>query len=201
MRWVWRKSHRAEHQHIDATQTLNLAGVDVADVGDVGHGSNTKAHDGHGAVHHGDGLHRNARHVERGVVVHLMEPHLGRAGILDARRRKGVAEIAAHSLGRAGQSPHIHGAALHPVERPHIVETRNVVAMLVGEQYTIEAVHCGSQHRALCDGGAAHDSPLSASNGFLGCHHFSQTNEYLQKQNIVLIDWIIQRLKQRYLRI
>ena len=28
---------------------------------------------------------------------------------------------------------------------------------------------------------APHPSPLSAHRGFLGCHHFSKTNEYLNK--------------------
>ena len=34
-----------------------------------------------------------------------------------------------------------------------------------------------------------HPSPLSASRGFFGCHHFSQTNKYLVKHNITPIDW------------
>lgn len=38
---------------------------------------------------------------------------------------------------------------------------------------------------------AAHPSPLSAYNGFFGCKHFSQTNEYLIQQGIDPIDWSI----------
>lgn len=34
-----------------------------------------------------------------------------------------------------------------------------------------------------------HPSPLSASRGFFGCHHFSQTNKYLIEHNISPIDW------------
>ena len=34
-----------------------------------------------------------------------------------------------------------------------------------------------------------HPSPLSASRGFFGCHHFSKTNEYLIKNGITPIDW------------
>ncbi len=34
-----------------------------------------------------------------------------------------------------------------------------------------------------------HPSPLSASRGFFGCHHFSKTNEYLINHNIKPIDW------------
>jgi uracil-DNA glycosylase len=36
---------------------------------------------------------------------------------------------------------------------------------------------------------AAHPSPLSAHNGFLGCKHFSATNQYLIKNGIDPIDW------------
>ncbi len=36
-----------------------------------------------------------------------------------------------------------------------------------------------------------HPSPLSASRGFFGCHHFSKTNEYLINHNIKPIDWSI----------
>lgn len=36
---------------------------------------------------------------------------------------------------------------------------------------------------------APHPSPLSAYNGFLGCRHFSQCNEYLRSQGRGQIDW------------
>lgn len=36
---------------------------------------------------------------------------------------------------------------------------------------------------------APHPSPLSAHRGFLGCGHFSQTNNLLQQQNLQPIDW------------
>lgn len=36
---------------------------------------------------------------------------------------------------------------------------------------------------------AAHPSPLSAHNGFLGCRHFSKANAWLQKNDIAPIDW------------
>ena len=38
---------------------------------------------------------------------------------------------------------------------------------------------------------AAHPSPLSAHNGFLGCKHFSKTNALLQKNGKDPIDWSI----------
>lgn len=36
---------------------------------------------------------------------------------------------------------------------------------------------------------APHPSPLSAHRGFMGCRHFSQTNELLEKQGKTPIDW------------
>jgi uracil-DNA glycosylase len=38
---------------------------------------------------------------------------------------------------------------------------------------------------------AAHPSPFSAHNGFLGCKHFSATNEYLVQHNIAPIQWAL----------
>lgn len=37
---------------------------------------------------------------------------------------------------------------------------------------------------------AAHPSPLSAYNGFMGCGHFSKANEFLSSNNIKPIDWL-----------
>jgi uracil-DNA glycosylase len=36
---------------------------------------------------------------------------------------------------------------------------------------------------------AAHPSPLSAFNGFLGCNHFSKINTYLHAKGLAPIDW------------
>ncbi|TXZ73690.1 uracil-DNA glycosylase [Vibrio mimicus] len=36
---------------------------------------------------------------------------------------------------------------------------------------------------------APHPSPLSAHRGFLGCQHFSKTNQVLQEQGLAPIDW------------
>lgn len=39
---------------------------------------------------------------------------------------------------------------------------------------------------------APHPSPLSAYRGFFGCKHFSQTNDFLEKNGITPIDWQIE---------
>ena len=41
---------------------------------------------------------------------------------------------------------------------------------------------------------APHPSPLSAHRGFFGCRHFSQANEFLEKNGIEPIDWRIENL-------
>jgi uracil-DNA glycosylase len=38
---------------------------------------------------------------------------------------------------------------------------------------------------------AAHPSPLSAHNGFLGCKHFSQCNAFLISNGFPPIDWAL----------
>lgn len=41
---------------------------------------------------------------------------------------------------------------------------------------------------------APHPSPLSVYRGFYGCKHFSQTNEFLEKNGIEPIDWQIENI-------
>ena len=41
---------------------------------------------------------------------------------------------------------------------------------------------------------AAHPSPLSAHNGFLGCKHFSKCNAFLESKGLAPIDWALPRI-------
>ncbi len=41
---------------------------------------------------------------------------------------------------------------------------------------------------------APHPSPLSAYRGFFGCKHFSQCNEFLEKNGVTPIDWQIENI-------
>ena len=50
----------------------------------------------------------------------------------------------------------------------------------------VNSVEKGGPHLVLK---AAHPSPLSAHNGFLGCRHFSQTNGFLKDRGLEPIDW------------
>ncbi|MBS1729879.1 MAG: uracil-DNA glycosylase [Bacteroidetes bacterium] len=44
---------------------------------------------------------------------------------------------------------------------------------------------------------AAHPSPLSASNGFIGCKHFSQVNHILTRQGKTPIDWDLKKMNEQ----
>lgn len=50
----------------------------------------------------------------------------------------------------------------------------------------VDDVAQGGRHLVLK---AAHPSPLSAHNGFLGCRHFSKTNAFLENEGQPPIDW------------
>ena len=52
----------------------------------------------------------------------------------------------------------------------------------------VDSVENGGRHLVLK---AAHPSPLSAHNGFLGCRHFSKANAFLEAQGLPPIDWAL----------
>ncbi|WP_114791115.1 uracil-DNA glycosylase [Niabella yanshanensis] len=66
-------------------------------------------------------------------------------------------------------------------------EKEHVVFLLWGKFAQEKAAFIDeSKHHILK---AAHPSPLSAHAGFLGCQHFSKTNQYLMKHGIEPVDW------------
>ncbi|QIG78687.1 uracil-DNA glycosylase [Stakelama tenebrarum] len=52
----------------------------------------------------------------------------------------------------------------------------------------IPSIEQGGHHLVLK---AAHPSPLSAHNGFLGCRHFSKANAFLESRGLPTIDWAL----------
>ncbi|OYY70680.1 uracil-DNA glycosylase [Sphingomonas sp. 28-63-12] len=52
----------------------------------------------------------------------------------------------------------------------------------------VESVEAGGRHLVLK---AAHPSPLSAHNGFLGCRHFSRANAFLETRGLAPINWAL----------
>lgn len=62
-----------------------------------------------------------------------------------------------------------------------------VVFMLWGAYAQSKAAAVDSERHLILK--AAHPSPLSAYNGFLGCKHFSQCNAFLTSKGLSPIDW------------
>ena len=68
-------------------------------------------------------------------------------------------------------------------------EKRNIVFLLWGKFAQQKAALIDATKHCILK--AAHPSPLSAHTGFLGCKHFSKTNEYLMSQGISPVDWML----------
>lgn len=65
--------------------------------------------------------------------------------------------------------------------------TKNNVFMLWGRGARSKKIFIDEKKHLILE--ASHPSPLSASNGFFGCKHFSKANEYLEKYHKNLIEW------------
>jgi uracil-DNA glycosylase len=66
-------------------------------------------------------------------------------------------------------------------------EKKDLVFLLWGNFAQQKQIYIdATKHKILK---AAHPSPFSAHNGFFGCKHFSDTNEYLVKHHKNPIDW------------
>jgi uracil-DNA glycosylase len=64
-----------------------------------------------------------------------------------------------------------------------------VVFMLWGAYAQKKAAFVNAEKHLILT--AAHPSPLSAHNGFLGCRHFSQCNAFLESKALPPIDWAL----------
>lgn len=71
-------------------------------------------------------------------------------------------------------------------------KTDPVVFMLWGNYAQKKADFVDSARHLVLK--AAHPSPLSAHNGFLGCRHFSQCNAFLENKGLPPIDWALPEL-------
>lgn len=66
-------------------------------------------------------------------------------------------------------------------------ECKNLVFLLWGSHAQKKANNVDRKKHLVLE--CPHPSPFSAHKGFLGCKHFSKTNEYLKNHNIMPIDW------------
>ena len=66
-------------------------------------------------------------------------------------------------------------------------QKKGVVFMLWGTKAREKrALINENKHLVLC---SVHPSPLSAYRGFFGCKHFSKANDYLNENNLSVINW------------
>ncbi|MFV0465612.1 MAG: uracil-DNA glycosylase [Lachnospiraceae bacterium] len=77
-------------------------------------------------------------------------------------------------------------AIIHAVNK----QERPIVFLLWGRPAQEKASMLNNEKHLILT--APHPSPLSAYRGFFGCHHFSQTNEFLIKNGQSPIDWQIE---------
>ncbi|MCR5638062.1 MAG: uracil-DNA glycosylase [Lachnospiraceae bacterium] len=76
-------------------------------------------------------------------------------------------------------------ASVNQLDRP-------VVYMLWGRYAQKKAEFVNNPKQLILK--SAHPSPLSAYNGFFGCNHFKECNEFLESNGIKPIDWQIENI-------
>jgi uracil-DNA glycosylase len=114
-------------------------------------------------------------------------------GCLDCWARQGVLLLNATLTVRAGQAASHQGKGWErftdAVIRRVNDECDGVVFMLWGSYAQKKAAFVDTDRHLVLK--AAHPSPLSAHNGFLGCRHFSKANAYLAEHGRDPIDWAL----------
>lgn len=71
-------------------------------------------------------------------------------------------------------------------------QNRPIVYLLWGKPAQMKKSMLNNPKHLILE--APHPSPLSAYRGFLGCHHFSKTNEFLKENGLEPIDWQIENI-------
>ena len=66
-------------------------------------------------------------------------------------------------------------------------DRQNIVFLLWGSYAQKKGAFIDRQRHAVFE--TVHPSPLSAHRGFMGCQHFSKTNDYLRGNSQKPIDW------------
>ncbi|ATG73458.1 uracil-DNA glycosylase [Zobellella denitrificans] len=112
-------------------------------------------------------------------------------GCLESWARQGVLMLNTVLTVEAGKA-HSHARLGWETFTDHVIRAVNehcqgVVFLLWGSHAQKKGAMIDRQrHHVLA---APHPSPLSAHRGFLGCRHFSKTNELLAQQGKAPIDW------------
>ena len=113
------------------------------------------------------------------------------SGNLDRWAKQGVLLLNATLTVRAGCAASHRGKGWEKFTENIVKKISNeregVVFMLWGRDARNKADLIDREKHLVLE--AAHPSPLSAYNGFFGCRHFSQANNYLILQGLTGIEW------------
>ena len=117
----------------------------------------------------------------------------GKHGELTKWAKEGVLLLNASLTVRAGQANSHSGMGWEQLTDA-IIKLLNqreqpMVFLLWGSYARKKAVYITNPRHLVLQ--CAHPSPLSAYHGFLGCRHFSKTNDFLVKNGMPPIDWSI----------
>lgn len=91
---------------------------------------------------------------------------------------------------------HSHAGSGWEIFTDHIIDVINkhqngVIFLLWGAHAQRKGKNINKDNHYVLS--APHPSPLSAYRGFLGCHHFSEVNKILEKENKKTINWLLEK--------
>ena len=116
-----------------------------------------------------------------------------RHGFLESWAKQGVLLLNSVLTVEMGQAAAHQGKGWEPFTDEIIrivnAKTEPVVFLLWGAYAQKKAAFVDADRHLVLK--AAHPSPLSAHNGFLGCRHFSKANAFLEANGQTPIDWTL----------
>lgn len=147
-----------QHQDFGALQAAQGFIRNNIGVGDVAEVSKTKTQHGQTQVEHGEGCYGNAVQFE-GPFIDLVECYAREAGV--SIFRKGIGELHFELVQNLLPAIHRHVAVLHEVVGAHVVQPGGVVAVGVGEDHRVEALHIFAEHLLAEIGAGVYDKALA----------------------------------------
>lgn len=183
-----------KHDIFNALKYTTYSSVRVVILGqDPYHGPN-QAHGLSFSVKQGVNPPPSLKNIYKEILADLGIDNTSSHGELTSWAKQGVLLLNAVLTVRAGQAGSHHGMGWETF-------TDNVIRLLNLREdpivFLLWGAHAAKKQALITNPchlilKAAHPSPLSAFNGFFGCRHFSQTNDFLTANGFAPIDWRIQ---------
>ncbi len=183
-----------KHDIFNALKYTTYSSVRVVILGqDPYHGPN-QAHGLSFSVKQGINPPPSLKNIYKEILADLGIDNTASHGELTSWAKQGVLLLNAVLTVRAGQAGSHHGMGWETF-------TDNVIRLLNLREdpivFLLWGAHAAKKQALITNPchlilKAAHPSPLSAFNGFFGCRHFSQTNDFLTANGFAPIDWRIQ---------